>query len=134
MGICNLRHVKEEIAKRKKVVEKYNDRLAGIAGLQLNKIQKGVISNYSYYPVVFDEKVFGLSRNEVFDILARRGIGTRKYFYPITSTFDCFHGKFDPSLTPVAVHMSKRVLTLPLYADLALDDVDRICDIIMEQN
>lgn len=33
--------------------------------------------------------------------------------------------------TPVALHISKRVLTLPLYADLALEDVDRICDIIL---
>ena len=27
--------------------------------------------------------------------------------------------------------MSKRVLTLPLYADLALDDVEKICEIIL---
>lgn len=33
--------------------------------------------------------------------------------------------------TPVAVHISKRVLTLPLYADLTLEDVDRICEVIL---
>ena len=43
-----------------------------------------------------------------------------------------FHGMYDVNSTPVALHMSKRVLTLPLYADLALDDVDRICDVILE--
>ena len=64
--------------------------------------------------------------------LAEEGIGARKYFYPLTNTFDCFHGKYDPSLTPVALHISKRVLTLPLYADLALEDVDRICEIIIK--
>ena len=75
-----------------------------------------------------------MSRNEVFDLLSKHGIGARKYFYPLTSTFDCFHGRFAPSLTPTAVHVSKRVLTLPLYADLALDDVDRICNIILNRN
>ncbi|EFV17025.1 DegT/DnrJ/EryC1/StrS aminotransferase [Lachnospiraceae bacterium 5_1_63FAA] len=50
----------------------------------------------------------------------------------MTNTFDCFHGKYNPNKTPVALHVSKRVLTLPLYADLALKDVDRICDIIIK--
>ena len=52
-------------------------------------------------------------------------------FYPLTNTFECFNGKFDVSKTPVSLHISNRVLTLPLYADLPLDDVDRICNIII---
>ena len=132
MGICNLRHVDEEIAKRKLVVDRYMKRLGGVEGIQLNPVQKDVKPNYAYFPAVFDEKVFGASRNEVFEALANEGIGARKYFYPLTNTFDCFHGKYDPNLTPVALHISKRVLTLPLCADLAIEDVDRICDIILK--
>ena len=132
MGICNLRHVEEEIAKRKDVVERYRENLADVPGIYLNPIQKDVKPNYAYFPVVFDEKMFGSSRNEVFDTLAENGVGARKYFYPLTNTFDCFHGKYDVSKTPVALHISKRVLTLPLYADLGLDEVDRICNIIMK--
>jgi len=131
MGICNLRHVNDEIAKRKAVVERYRERLSGVDGIQLNCIQDDVKSNYAYFPVVFEERLFGASRAEVFDKLAENGIGARKYFYPLTNTFECFHGKYDVTKTPVALHISKRVLTLPLYADLALDDVDRICDIIL---
>lgn len=131
MGLCNLRHIDEEIAKRKTVVERYMRYLSGIEGIQLNPKQKDVKPNYAYFPVIFDEKVFGASRNEVFDALEKQGIGARKYFYPLTNTFDCFHGKYDPNQTPVALHISKRVLTLPLYADLALEDVDRICEIIL---
>ena len=41
------------------------------------------------------------------------------------------HRKYDVNETPVALHLSKRVLTLPLYADLALEDVDKICEIIL---
>lgn len=131
MGICNLRHVDDEIAKRKAVVERYRERLSGVDGIQLNCIQDDVKSNYAYFPVVFEERLFGASRAEVFDKLAENGIGARKYFYPLTNTFECFHGKYDVTKTPVALHISKRVLTLPLYADLALEDVDRICDIIL---
>lgn len=132
MGICNLRHVDVEIKKRKKVVERYRERLAGIEGIKLCPVQKDVKSNYAYFPVVFEEKLFGASRNDVFDRLDRNGIGARKYFYPLTNTFECFHGRYDVERTPVALHISKRVLALPLYADLALEDVDRICNIILE--
>lgn len=131
MGLCNLRHVNEEICKRQAVVERYREHLEGIEGLQLNPIQKDVIPNYAYFPVIFNEKIFGSSRNEVFDALRVQGINARKYFYPITNSFECFHEKYEVNDTPVALHISKRVLTLPLYADLALEDVDRICEVIL---
>ena len=133
MGLCNLRHVDQEIEKRKKVVEVYRERLEGVAGIQLNPIQEHVKSNYAYFPIIIDETEFGFSRNEIHERLASFGIGARKYFYPLTNTFDCFHGKYDVMQTPIALRISKRVLTLPLYADLSLDDVERICDIILSE-
>ena len=83
MGICNLRHVDEEINKRRIVVERYRSHLDGVEGIQLSPIQKDVKPNYAYFPVVFDDKVFGATRNEVFDKLAENEIGARKYFYPL---------------------------------------------------
>lgn len=131
MGICNLRHLDEEIAKRKAVVEQYRNRLSGTDGIILCDEQPDVKTNYAYFPVVFEPAQFGATRNEVFEALAEQGIGARKYFYPLTNTFDCFHGVYDVNQTPVALHISKRVLTLPLYADLSIDDVNRICDVIL---
>ena len=132
MGICNLRHLDDEIAKRKIISEYYRKRLEGIEGIQLNPVQKDVQSNFAYFPVVFDEKLFGASRNEVFNRLEAEGVFARKYFYPLTNTFSCFHGKYNVNQTPVALHISKRVLTLPLYAGLSLEQADRICSIILQ--
>ena len=78
------------------------------------------------------KKIFGSSRNDVYLKLQQNGIVARKYFYPLTNSFECFHGKYNPEATPVALHISKRVLTLPLYADLPLADIDRICSIILD--
>ena len=80
--LCNLRHIDEEIAKRKAVAERYREHLDGVAGIQLNKEDPNVQYNYAYFPVVFEEKEFGSSRTEVFDALAANGIGARKYFHP----------------------------------------------------
>ena len=131
MGLCNLRHVDDEIQKRKLVVERYMKHLGEVEGLQVNPVQENVEPNYAYFPVFFDEKLYGATRNEVFEELAENGIGARKYFYPLTNTFECFHRKYDVNETPVALHLSKRVLTLPLYAGLSLEDVDKICKIIL---
>ncbi len=131
MGLCNLRHINEEIEKRKKVVDRYRTHLEGVDGIILNREDPNVKYNYAYFPVVFEEKIFGSSREEIYTVLKNKGIVARKYFYPLTNTFSAFRGQYDPASTPVALHVSKRVLTLPLYADLDFEDVDRICEIVL---
>ena len=128
MGICNLRHVNGEIIKRKKVVERYIENLKDITGIQLSKKQVDVESNYAYFPVVFDG--YKMTRDGVFEKLKDNDIIARKYFYPLTNSFECYKDRYDVDETPVAKYIAERVLTLPLYADLALEDVDRICEII----
>lgn len=132
MGICNLRHLSEEIAKRKKVAERYRERLSGVEGIRLSAIQENVESNYAYFPVVFED--YKYTRNEIFTMLQKRNITARKYFFPLTNSFECYRNypTAGAEKTPVAQHLALRVLTLPLYADLALEDVDRICNIILD--
>jgi dTDP-4-amino-4,6-dideoxygalactose transaminase len=129
MGICNLKHVTEEIQKRKAVVERYIDRLSNINGIKLSNEKPEVKSNYAYFPVLFDG--YKLNRDEIFDKLKENNIFARKYFYPLTNSYECYKGRFDDNKTPIAKYVADRVLTLPLYSDLALDVVDTICDIIL---
>lgn len=131
MGLCNLRHIDGWIAERKLADERYWELLDGVPGIRLNAPQKGVRSNYAYFPVVFDG--YKYNRDEVHARLYEHGIVARKYFYPITNSFACYRGRpgFDPAATPVAAHIADCVLTLPLYAGLSTADVDRICDIIL---
>ena len=70
-------------------------------------------------------------RNEVRELLKENNVLTRMYFYPLTNTLDCYSKNYDVEKTPVALNISKRVLALPLYSDLSLEDVDRICKIII---
>lgn len=129
MGICNLRHVDREIEKRKKVVERYKEHLDGTEGLILCEAQDGVQSNYAYFPLVLDG--YKMTRNELYDYLAENNIFARKYFYPLITDYNCYRGKFDKYELPVAKRISDNILTLPCYADLPLEIVDRICDLIL---
>lgn len=127
MGICNLRHVDDEIKKRRAVYETYHNFLDGVEGLQFAEPQPDVKPNYAYFPLVVHEDKFGASRNEVAEHLKTKEIYARKYFYPLTSAFSCYSDQYDPSDTPIAQYISDRVLTLPMYADLPIADVERIC-------
>jgi len=133
MGLCNLRHIEEEVQRRETVAERYRERLSGVSGLQMNPVQHGVKSNYAYFPVIFDEAKLHKTRDQTHERLRRNNIITRKYFYPLTNTYECYNGRFNAESTPVAAYIADRVLTLPIYADLTLEDVDRICDIILAE-
>ena len=132
MGLCNLRHIDREIERRKAVVERYRRNLSGIPGIKLCAEQPGVCSNYAYFPVVFDG--YKYTRDEVQVLLAEHNVLARKYFYPLTNDFECYrdYPTAGADKTPVAKYAAERVLTLPLYAELSLDDVDRICRIITD--
>ena len=67
----------------------------------------------------------------MFDALDAEGVGARKYFYPLVSDYACYRSVYSSDRTPVAKKASGQVLTLPMYADLALVDVDRICDVVL---
>ena len=129
MGICNLRHLDREITKRQKVVERYKERLDNVPGIIFCQPQKDVTPNYAYLPIVFDG--FKKTRDEIFDELKANDIIARKYFYPLINDMECYK-YLKQNNTPIAKYIADRILTLPLYADLALIDVDRICDIILK--
>ena len=132
MGLCNLRHLEGEIEKRGAAVKRYRERLCGLEGIQLCPVQEDVIPNYAYFPVVFDG--FRYTRNEVFEKLKAENIIARKYFYPLTNGFACYRNleTAGEEKTPVAKHIADRVLTLPLFAELTIEEADRICDIILK--
>ena len=134
MGICNLRHLAAEIQKRKAVFERYCQHLAPVPGLRLNRLQKDTEPNYAYFPVYVDASAFGCHRDELHRVLVEHQIIARKYFYPATNHFACSQDKIVRGDTPVSDRVSQNILTLPMYADLALEEVDRICAVIRSQS
>lgn len=134
MGLCNLNHVSEEILKRKKLTERYRENLRGIDGIKVMEEVEGVENNYTYFPVVIDEEKFGVNRDDVYHILLNNNIFSRKYFYKLTSDFECYENKFKEYETPIANKIAKSVLTLPLHGDLSIDDIDKVCDVLCRIN
>ena len=127
MGLCNLRTLKDDIRRRAEVESVYRERFSGIPGLRLLDPVEGIASNYAYFPITIDPAQFGATRDDLHDFLAIQGIFTRKYFHPLVTDFDVYRERFDSAGVPVAERAAQQVLTLPMYADLSAEDVDRIC-------
>lgn len=78
MGLCNLKHLDEEIRKRERKVRLYWDMLENVKEIRLNYYKNEIKPNYAYFPVLFEEANM---RNQVYAELLNKGIHSRKYFY-----------------------------------------------------
>lgn len=133
MGICNLRHIEEYIERRKEIYEFYIDRLKNCEGIELIKYRKGVQPNYAYFPILINKEKFGMNRNELYEKLIRNEIFARKYFYPASNSIDAYKSMHNSDdTTPISKYVSNNILCLPMHANLNKNDVNKICNIILQ--
>lgn len=130
MGVCNMKYMPEIISCRRKYYETYLELLSGLDGIKLSFINEDIESNYSYFPIYIDEMVAGFSRDDLDLELQNNNIFARKYFYPIMNEMAVYKGVYK-NATPVAKRISEGILVLPLYYDLEIEDIKRICEIII---
>ncbi|MCL2718594.1 MAG: DegT/DnrJ/EryC1/StrS family aminotransferase [Lachnospiraceae bacterium] len=133
MGLCNLDYIEGNRKKRKKIVKRYREWFEKIEGIKLMKINEDANHNFAYFPIIIDNKVYGMTRDELYEKLMVQNIYTRKYFYPITSDQACFKNRYKNVNLTIARYCASRVLLLPLYPELADEDIDRIAGIIKFQ-
>ncbi len=130
-GLLQLKHVDQALARRAQIAARYRANLATVPGITVPEVSDPAQLNNSYFPV-FVEADFPLQRDALYAYLQTQNIMTRRYFYPLISEFPMYRGL--PSagrhLLPVAHHVADRVLCLPIFPDLPLEQVDRICDIL----
>ncbi len=133
IGRIMLNYVESERRKRIRLHEIYNEEFADVEGLTLMpKVAADVKLNYQYYVVRVDEKIFGRSRDFVYDELRNYNVYARKYFHPLCSEFTCYRqlNSSRAENLPIANVVGQQVLSLPMYGDLDEDTVRKICAII----
>lgn len=130
-GLLQLRHVDDALARRARIAACYREQLAGITGITVPTVPHPELQNNSYFPV-FVEADYPMSRDALYTALQGEDIMTRRYFYPLISDFPMYRGLPSARLDnlPVARKVADRVLCLPIYPDLSLQDVERICALL----
>jgi dTDP-4-amino-4,6-dideoxygalactose transaminase len=135
-GLLQLKGIDEEIAKRKKISERYHKNLRDEKGLKCLQYSPSVKPNYSHFPVIIDQDGFGKTRDSVYHELRAHQIYARRYYYPLISSFPAYRNlpSASPENLPVAEKVSREILCLPIYGELSADEADRICDIMLNRS
>lgn len=120
MGLTNLTYADRILTKRRELTARYDLKLKGLKARRPIWHKKSE-NNGAYYAVVFDKEEQML---ETITYLSNREIGTRRYFYPSLASSLPY---LNPLEMPITDDISRRVLCLPLYYDLSIEEVDMIC-------
>lgn len=129
MGLANLPSVSESITKRLHLIKTYRKILATNPKITFQETNIPHEANGAYFPILLESND---SRDLLFESLKEYNVFARKYFYPLTNEFT-FQKNQQEFTTPIAQDISQRVLTLPLYPDLAAADVEKIAAIILKE-
>lgn len=133
LGLLQLQHIDACIRQRAVVDAVYREQLRGIRGITIPPILPDTTHNHSYFPMLIN-KDYPLSRDELHWKFREQGIFARRYFYPLISEFSMYRGlpSANPALLPVASHISRQILCLPIYPGLGADKQTEIIAVIKE--
>lgn len=123
MGLCNLRYMAEILGKRQELVRYYDQRLLGL-NIKRPELTPQAEWNYSYYPIILESEA---ALEKIAAALEKNYIYTRRYFYPSLNRLAYLQAA---KPLPISEDFAARVLCLPLYHTLSLEEVDMIARIV----
>jgi len=124
MGLCVLDDIEEIKEKRKDILANYRKNLQGLVRFQ--EQNKNATENYSYFPVVFESETQLLKAQKA---LNEKDIFPRRYFYPSLDTLTYIEPKQE---CKISRDISRRILCLPIYAELKKNPQETIIKVIKE--
>ncbi|MGP3593016.1 DegT/DnrJ/EryC1/StrS family aminotransferase [Vagococcus sp. WN89Y] len=130
-GLLQLQHIDGALAARRTIYERYCTHLNNITGITFYSETAHFEWNHAYYPVLLDD-AYPLSRDALYEALKEENIYSRRYFYPLISSFSMYRHlpSARPEHLPVANQLAERILCLPIYPDLGEEEQMRIIDVI----
>lgn len=131
IGLLQLRHVNQAIARRKEIDMTYRESLKDVKGICCLRDAGEKVANYSYFPILVEPE-YPISRDALYQRLKDQNIFARRYFYPLISNFPMYRGlpSADKENLPCAMDTGLKVLCLPIYPELAVGDMERINSIV----
>lgn len=132
-GLVQLKYIDGSIEKRREIDSRYRAALSHVKGVTLYQHNSSSSSNYSYFPILVEHD-YPLTRDGLYDKLKEKNILSRRYFYPLISNMPMYRGlsSADVNLLPNANEVSNKVLCLPIYDGLSIDEQTQVIKLISE--
>ncbi|MDY7559574.1 DegT/DnrJ/EryC1/StrS family aminotransferase [Pseudomonas sp. 10B1] len=125
MGLCILDDMEKILERRAEIAHRYQSHLGDYLDLQRPEPDSEL--NHSYFPVALTGEQQLL---RVRGALNDKGINPRRYFYPSLDTLDYLQPQAAQSNSR---SLAQRVLCLPIYPGLAVEDQDKVIDTVITE-
>jgi dTDP-4-amino-4,6-dideoxygalactose transaminase len=123
MALESLSLLDRTLARRRELAMRYVAGLADVPGIHTQVVPVADVSTYKDFTIAVDADQFGIDRNQLVAVLAAEGIDTRNYFDPPVHRQQAYRS--EPALClPATEAVSRSVVSLPIYPDLSIDDVN----------
>lgn len=131
IGLAQLKHIDAALSERAAIDRRYRELLADVSGIRCLPAPDSAQHNHSYFPIMV-EPAFPLSRDQLYQRLREHNVYARRYFYPLISEFPMYRAlpSAAHSNLPVAVSASSRVICLPIFPQLAADELEAIVAVV----
>jgi len=132
MGLTSLESLDEIIDVNRQNYHSYLDRLSDIPGVTLERFNEVEKCNFQYIILRIDEKISGLSRDLIKDVLWAENVLARRYFYPGCHRMEPYRSYFPHAglMLPVTERLADQVLALPTGTAVGKKEINEIASII----
>jgi dTDP-4-amino-4,6-dideoxygalactose transaminase len=128
LALSRLRHIDDEMVRRRELVRRYRRLLGSISGLGLPYTDEAVEASSGYVmPILVDD----VERRDAFQqaLRERHNVQT-SIFYPAVHEFTAYRERFPDVSLPRTEHAARAEVTIPLYPHMTEDEQDRVVEAI----
>jgi dTDP-4-amino-4,6-dideoxy-D-glucose transaminase len=124
-------HIDRVLQIRKAVDARYREALCDVAGITVPRPPADTDHNCGYFPILV-ETDYRMTRDALYQRMREAQVLGRRYFYPLVSNMPMYRGLASAAAAnlPVANQTADKVICLPIYPDLNLEDQARVIRII----
>lgn len=131
LGLSQLKRLESFIDKRRSLVQAYREQLKNHPSIRLLTDRHDAYTAFHLFVVQINFAAHNLTREEAMQRLKQEGIGTQVHYIPLYRHPYCREQLGDlASLCPNAETYYGEALTLPLFFDMTLADVERVASAV----
>ncbi|MGH9321281.1 MAG: DegT/DnrJ/EryC1/StrS family aminotransferase [Vicinamibacteria bacterium] len=125
VGLAQVERLDEFVSARRRNGSLYNTLLKDVPGITTPPEAEWAKNVYWMYGILVDRNVFGMSRDQLRQVLADAGIETRSFFIPIHCQ-PVYWETFKGQRFPVAERLCRDGFYLPSASSLTNEDIERV--------